>query len=269
MKTIKQVLIILFFLLLVGRIATNYYFGSAERLVPPEIYFPAEMLEVSAADKESALLQGMTATDAQDGDITNRITVCSISNLIGNNTAKVTYVVFDSDNNMASCVRRIRYTDYRRPTFSISKPLVFSKTDSISILPRLEAHDVVDGDLSDRIRVSTQNNTSDKEIFMVAIQVTNSIGDTSILQVPVLIQESNPMRPEIRLKKQLVYLENGSKFEASSYIEALKVPGQNIPLSDVSISSDVNTEKPGTYYVYYSYASGNSVGTSILTVVVQ
>jgi hypothetical protein len=104
---------------------------------------------------------------------------------------------------------------------------------------------------------------------MVAIQVTNSIGDTALLQVPVIVLKSNPMRPEILLKEQLVYLESGSSFDAASYLEALKVPGQNIPLSDVSISGDVDTEKAGTYYVYYSYASGNSVGTAILTVVVQ
>lgn len=269
MKTIKQVIILLFVLLLAGRIATYYYLGSADRLVPPVLHCPTEVLAVSASDKESALLQGISATDAQDGDITNRITISSISSLIGNDSAKVTYIVFDSDDNMASCVRRIRYVDYHRPTFSITKPLVFSSTETISILPRLEAHDVVDGDLSNRIRVSTQDATSNSELFMVSIQVTNSVGDTALLQLPVLQMDSNPMRPQIILKDYLVYLDQHSSFDALSYIESLKVPGQNIPITDVEVSGEVNTKECGTYYVYYNYTSGNNVGTSILTVVVQ
>lgn len=269
MKTIKQVLIVLFILLLGGRIATYYYMGSAEHRVPPVINCPKDVLEVSATDSESVLLQGLTATDAQDGDITNRITISGISKLITNDTAKVTFIVFDSDDNMASCVRRIRYKDYHRPTFSISEPLVYSNTETISILPRLKAHDVVDGDLSNRIRVSTQDATSNSEIFTVAIQVTNSMGDTSLLQLPVLQLESNPMRPTITLTDYLVYLKQGSTFDARSYVESLRVPGQTVPKTAVQISSDVNTAESGTYYVHYTYTTGSIVGTAILTVVVQ
>lgn len=269
MKTIRQVLIVLFVLLLGGRIATYFYFGSADRLVPPVLNCPSEVLEVSAADPESVLLQGLTATDAQDGDITSRITVSGISKLISSDTAKVTYIVFDSDDNMASCVRRIRYTDYHRPTFSITEPLVFSSTETVSILPRLKAQDVVDGDLSNRIRVSTQDATENSEIFMVSIQVTNSVGDTALLQIPVLQLESNPMRPTVNLKEYLVYVNQGSTFDAASYLESLRVPGQKVPLSEVEISGEVNTAERGTYYVHYTYTSGSSIGTAILTVVVQ
>lgn len=269
MRTIKQALIVLLVLLVAGHIASYFYLGSSERKVPPTMHCPEDILEVSASDKESVLLQGITASDPQDGDLTNRIVISGISKLVTSNTAKVTYIVFDSDDNMASCIRRIRYTDYHRPTFSIVEPLVYSNTEEISILSRLEAYDVVDGDLSNNIRVSTREATSNSEIYNVSIQVTNSVGDTSLLQLPVLMLESNPLRPEITLSDYLVYVNQGDTFDAKSYLKSLRVPGKAVSMNDVQIKGEVNTAEPDTYYVHYTYASDSSIGTAILTVVVQ
>lgn len=270
MRTIKQALIILLVLLILGHIASYFYLGSSDRNVPPVMSCPTDILEVSASDKEAVLLQGVTASDPQDGDLTDRITISGISKLVSNDTAKVTFLVFDSDDNMASCVRRIRYTDYHRPTFSILEPLVFSSTEEIAILSRLEAHDVVDGDLSDSIRVSTQEATSNSEIFNISIQVTNSVGDTSLLTLPVLLLDSDPLRPEIVLSDYLVYVDKGSDFSPVSYLKSVRVPGKDdVPLTDIQISEQVNTNEAGTYYVHYTYLSDGSLGTAILTVVVQ
>ena len=155
MRTIKQAIIILLVLLLAGNVASYFYLGTSERQVPPKITCPDEVLELSASDNESVLLNGVTAFDQQDGDLTARITIAGISKLVTNDTAKATLIVFDSDDNMASCTRRIRYTDYHRPTFSVTEPLVYSSTEEVALLSRLKATDVVDGDISKNIRVST------------------------------------------------------------------------------------------------------------------
>lgn len=269
MRTIKQAIVILLILLVLGHVVSYFYLGSSDRNVPPVMNCPPGILDVSASDKEAVLLQGITASDPQDGDLTDRITISGISKLITSNTAKVTFIVFDSDDNMASCIRQIRYTDYHRPTFSILEPLVYSTTEEIAILPRLEAYDVVDGDLSNNIRVSTREATSNTEIFNVSIQVTNSVGDTSLLQLPVLLLESNPLRPEIALTEYLTYVSQGSAFSAASYLKSLKVPGKDVHMKDVQITGEVNTAEPGTYYVHYTYTSDGCIGTAILTVVVQ
>lgn len=269
MRTIKQVLIILIVLLVMGHVASYLYLGSSDRKVPPVMHCPDDVLEVSSSDKESVLLQGITATDPQDGDITNRIVIAGISKLVTSDTAKVTFIVFDSDDNMASCVRRIRYTDYHRPTFSIVEPLVYSTTEEITILPRLEAQDVVDGNISNNIRVSTREATSNSEIFYVSIQVTNSVGDTSLLKLPVMLLQSNPLRPEVNLTEYLVYVKQGGEFNAVDYLKNVKVPGEKPSLTDVQIEDEVDTANPDTYYVRYTYASDNGIGSAILTVVVE
>ena len=269
MRALKHTILILLAVLSAAYIATRVYQGASTRHDPPVISCPSGVLEVSAADDESVLLTGVTASDPQDGDLTDRIIVGGISKLISKDTAKVTLMVFDSDDNMGKLVRYIRYTDYHRPKFGITKPLVFSSTSEVSLLDRLSAEDVVDGDISTRIRVSTLAPTENSDIFDITIQVTNSMGDTAWLQLPVLVQETDPLRPIIDLNSYLIYQDVDSSFDAMSYVAGLTVAGEAVDPAKVSVSSNVDTAVAGTYRVMYTYSAGSATGTAILTVVVQ
>lgn len=269
MKTIKQAIIIILALLIVANIGSYFYLGISNRQEGPKIDCPNDILEVSVTDTEEVLYAGVTASDEQDGDLTARVTIGSKSKLISNDMAKVTYMVFDRDNNMATAVRKIRYVDYHRPIFSVTEPLIYSSSEEITLLSRLKASDVIDGDISKNIRVSTLEPTANSEIYNVSIQASNSMGDTAWVTLPVLILDSNPLRPEILLSDSLIYLEEGAKFTPSAYLLDLKVPGMEVHLKDMTIDNSVDTGKPGTYYVTYSYSANGSTGFAILTVVVQ
>ena len=269
MRALKHTILILLLVLSAAYIGTRIYQGASTRHEPPVISCPEGVLEVSASDDESVLLSGVTAKDNQDGDLTDQVIVGGISKLISKDTAKVTLMVFDSDDNMCKLVRYIRYTDYHRPQFSITKPLAFSSTKEVSLLNRLKADDVVDGDISSRIRISTLASTNNSEVYDITIQVTNSMGDTAWLQLPVLVQETNPLRPVIELSSYLVYQEVGSSFDAASYISGLTIAGAEQDASNISVSSNVDTETAGTYRVMYTYSAAGVTGTAILTVVVQ
>lgn len=269
MRAIKHILIVLLVLLTAGHIFTAIYQGSADRKVAPVISCPEGVLEVSAADPQSVLLQGVTASDAQDGDLTGRIIVGGVSKLISDDTAKATLLVFDSDDNMDKYTRYIRYTDYHRPRFSIDQPLIYSTTEEVSILDRVSAADVVDGDLSDAIRVSTLDASADSRCYTITVQVTNSLGDTSVLELPVLLLESDPLRPEIRLSSYLVYLEKDRDFDPVSLLDSVELPHGEADLTQTAIESTVDTSTAGTYRVTYTYTFDGRVGTAIATVVVQ
>ena len=274
MKTIKRAILILLAVLVVANVASYFYFGTSNADVPPTISCPIEPMEISVADGHNiaVLLQDVVAQDAQDGDLTHRIIYGGTSKLISKDTAKVTYFVFDSDNNVASCVRKIRYTDYQRPTFEIVEPLVFSTTEEVTLLARLEAHDLLEGDISKNIRVSTLEPTNNSELFNVTVQVSNVLGDTASVRLPVLMLENNAARPQIQLSEYLLYLQKGEKLNATKYIKDLKVPGvPDASIADIEIDySTLDTGKAGTYNVTYSYyRADNNVGTAILTVVVQ
>lgn len=271
MRTIKQFLILALVALLAGNIATAIYQGSSDRTVGPTITCDEVILEISATAMESELLQGITASDPQDGDLTDQVIVASVSKLISSDTAKVTYLVFDSDDNMASFVRRIRYYDYRKPTFSIDPrlPLVYPSTAEVSVLDRVTAQDVVDGDISQQIRVSTLAATEDAEVFDITVQVTNTMGDTAWLKLPVQKLAPDSGRPTVELKEYLLYAEKETNFDPVTYISNVRLAsGDQGSIEDVKVEGTVDTSQEGTYRVTYSYHAGGSVGKAILTVVV-
>lgn len=230
-----------------------------------------EVLKLSVNDSGAALLRGVTASDAQDGDLTDKILVSGVSKLLEDNTAKVTYVVVDSDNNMQTLVRQIRYTDYRSPRFSLSEPLSYSSTQSVELLDRLTAIDSIDGDISHNIRVSYLNETDDPARYTLDIQVTNSMGDTVEMTLPVLMVDNDEEVPVIVLSDYLVYLEKGSEFDAASYIEEIVYKNEELSSRYADISGQVDTDTPGIYNVTYSYtySKDDVTGSVILTVVVE
>lgn len=271
MRAIQRILVIALVLLLAGQIATTIYLRSQDRSDPPVITCPDGVLEVSALDKKRVLLTGVKAVDPQDGDITEKIILGGISQLVSEDMAKVTLMVFDKDNNMAQVIRTIRYRDYHRPRFEIISPLVCTTAEEISLSTRLAASDVLDGDISDRIGISTRTDCPDNpEIIFITVYVTNSVRDISTLQLPVLMQEHNAQRPEIKLKEHLVYVDKGSKVDIEDNLLSVWSLNGDVSKEDVTIDGKVDTSKEGTYHVFYSYNDGvNGVAYATLTVVVQ
>lgn len=252
MKWILAVLLAVMTLIYLGN-------GLAERMsgrdAAPRITCGEEILEVSIHADDAALLAGVTAEDDQDGDLTDRIIVGGVSKLIGGNTAKVTCMVFDSDDNMASVVRTVRYTDYRRPVISLKEPMICRSTDDAKLLKVVEVTDALDGDLSHKARVSTLWSTEDERVYSATILVTNSMGDTATVEVPVIIGQG---LGGIRLKEQILYLSRGSSFDPMTQVTSGR--------TGLTVDNQVNVEEPGCYWVWYHGADGD---LAILTVVVE
>lgn len=61
-----------------------------------------------------ALLAGVTATDAEDGDVTASLLVEGISGRNDDGTVQVTYAAFDSNHHVTKATRAVRYTDYTK-----------------------------------------------------------------------------------------------------------------------------------------------------------
>lgn len=268
MRYIKTILLALFLVVSVLFGITTLGNATSGKTVGPQIRCDSDLLEISVSDSTEALLAGVTASDEQDGDLTDKIRIQGVSKLITDDTAKVSYIVFDSHGNSASVSRMLRYTDYSRPRFSVESPLVFSENETISILSRIRAQDVLDGDLTNSVRISSLSATSDPDVQSVAVQVTNSMGDTTRLELPVIIHSGVVARPEVELSDYLIYLDEGDTFRAEKYLVRVDIPAGPGDISQVQISGKVDTSTPGTYYVYYRYPYGVSTGVAVLTVVV-
>lgn len=274
MKLLRGIIIGLFAVLVALTGASEWYARTQVDRTPPTITCEDGVLEVSVRADRSELMQGVTARDDRDGDLTERIMVEHVSNLTGADTARITYVVFDSSDNAATCSRTIRYTDYQKPRFQLTAPLHYYVGDTITLLDRLTAVDVIDGDLQEKIRLTASNLTNTLAgTYHVTVQVTNSLGDTSVLPLTILVDSgSGYLVPEIRLTDYLVYLNAGSRFDPGSYVRSITDPSagnKNVDRSQAEIFSEVDPNTPGTYEVVYSYTgSGGREGKTILTVVV-
>ena len=94
---------------------------------PPRISIEEgeQMLQLSVLDDRQILLQGVSATDERDGDVTERIVVESVDQLNKDKQVVVTYAAFDNSGNVSKATRTVQYTDYVGPRLTLSQALIF------------------------------------------------------------------------------------------------------------------------------------------------
>lgn len=267
MRYIRIAVIVLFIISLAGFIATDRMITAKQDRTAPVITCNIEELKLSVKDDPEKLIEGITAADNQDGDLTSEIMIQKHSRFAEKGVTNVTYLVFDSSNNAAEYTRKVYYTDYESPKFSLEKPVLYTAGTSITILDRLTAQDVLDGDISDKIRILSSNvNASVSGIYQIRAEVTNSYADTVTIELPIVVS-GRFKGPEIALTDYLVYLEKGSTFEAKDYLKSVDGRTEDI-IESVKIDSEVDTKKAGSYVVIYSCENGDAVGYSCLAVIV-
>lgn len=240
----------------------------------PEITFDSEVLEVSVAVTEEELLNGVTAADKKDGDVTDTIIIESISKMLGDHERIVTYAAFDKDNHVGKAQRKIRYTDYTSPRFSLEGPLEAGtmNAEMSDILAPLHATDCIDGDLTSQIVVIDTEITSMSADAMTAqyeVQVTNSCGDVTTLKLPVRMQmNTSGSFAEIKLSEYLAYRKVGEAVDPAAFVVSASAGGQEYGVGGLQINSNLDTSMPGVYTVTYTLSvEGNSTSTDLIIVV--
>lgn len=279
MKKGRKILLLAAFVLCCAAFASYILLiRKAEDHVAPEISFQSEELQVSVEMTEQDLLEGVSARDDRDGDVTAGIVIERISNISDDKCATVTYAAFDRAGNVAKATRTLRYVDYQSPRFSLTAPLVFRSGMSFDVLNYIHAEDLLDGDLDEKIKatlVGGEGSISDVGVHEVEFRVTNSMGETIYATIPVEVYQSGTYNAAIELSENLIYLEKGALFTAERYLVSLNVPSGEISLQGapmdvtIQIDSDVDTSVPGTYSAAYTVKSGSYVGYTRLVVIVE
>lgn len=248
----------------------------------PVISMDEKEVVISVSDPLEAVLQGITATDPEDGDVTDSLIVESMSNMDANLARSVVIAAFDKNGNVAKASRTVSYSDYTSPTFTLNNPLTVQTTKLSSILEGVTATDVLDGDLSDRVQLETaayvEAGVTDN--YKANLMVTNSAGDT--VDIPVTVTACTvtdlASAPSIELSTYLIYLNKGDETPSwKSFIKSVTISGRtwlwdngfylepeedgSIPVlrssemeltsSDVKAKQEVDTSTPGVYEVNY------------------
>lgn len=269
----KKIRILLFVLLILEVVTFGLYcivLRKQNANQPPEIAIDGEMLYLSATSDETALLDGVTAWDPEDGDVSASIVVESVSVFDEDGMRTVTYAAFDGDYHVARATRKIAYTDYQSPTFTLSGPLSFTVWNDQTVLSMVSASDMLDGDISYRVSITDYELLDTYTgLYEVNFSVSNSAGDIQTVPIYLTLARTAKSVPVIYLSEYLTYVEKGSTFDPMTYVTAVESGVPDEILTAVA-DSQVNTDIPGCYIVSYSVL--NSLGYEgfvYLTVVVR
>ena len=240
----------------------------------PVIESDGETLEISCEYTKEDLLLGVTASDEEDGDLTDQIVAGSFSRFVDPGVTGLTYVVFDSRGQSASLTREVRFTDYHSPRFALSEPLVFREGEGsyTEAMERLDAVDQLDGSRKDWIiQTDTDVNYSTAGNYTMSVEVTNSLGDTASAGLPVHVVNAQSRNVQIALTQGIVYLEAGEEIDPASYISGVTGPnGAALDPGTVSAQSGVDVNTPGCYEIHYQASDGaGNAGETWLTVIVE
>lgn len=264
-------------LLMVLAVATGlfagYHLWVHNRLdtVGPVLTIDEGILEVSVQDSEEALMQGIRAVDDRDGDVTATILVESIYGINDDNITTVTYAAFDRAGNVSKIQRQVRYKDYENPRFELYGSMTFTFGSGFDLLEYIGAVDVIEGDIGRRVHATLISDTKGitaQGRHQVKLQVTNNLGDTVEMVMPVEVFDPEWYVADVELTDYMIYLERGADFKPRDYLKGFILRGEFIDVhsmvqSDIEleISNGVNTNEPGVYEVSYILSKSLNLNT--------
>ena len=283
---VKRINVLLLMILAVAfGLFAGYHLWVHNRLdtTGPVLTVEEGMLEISVKDRETALMKGIRAVDDRDGDVTASILVESIYGISEDHVTTVTYAAFDRAGNVTKIQRKIRFVDYQSPRFEAYGSLTFPGNFSFDLMDHVGAYDVLEGDIRRRVHATLVSDTKDISAegnHQVKLMVTNSLGDTAEVVLPVLVYSPEWYTADVMLTDYLIYLKQGSAFQAEDYLESFVFRGDPIDISR-EIPSDINVEIqngvragiPGVYEVTYILSKNlngtNHSGIAKLIVIVE
>lgn len=200
----------------------------------PEIELPADGDVTYEEGSDTApLLEGVTATDEKDGDVTDSLV---IENIFPNNdhtSASVVYAAKDSHNNVSKATRRVNYKAAAEDTPA--------ENESAPAAEEPQKNDTE----------GTKNETDAQ------------------MEIEALPAES----PKLYLNTYEVTVEAGNDLDKTSYIKEMTddADSQESLFNQIEIDGDVDTAVPGDYTLTYHVtdSDGNRSNAAVLTVHVQ
>ena len=280
MRKLRLLILIFFLAVFAFFMVTNIREYLTSDSKEPVITAESDTMQASVSVTDAELLAGMQAIDNLDGDVTDTLVVVSKSKFIAPNTRHITYAAFDQNNNVGTYTRRLVYTDYHAPRFSLSEPFRFvAGNSSYDYLRYIRAEDCLDGNLTPQIKITfgeTETASGSTSIQKVNIQVTNSAGDSSVLELIASFEDFDSYsKAAPALTEYIIYVPRGQRPELRAYLDGIWTAGNIRKFSDlgfepgdVSISdSGVDYNTPGVYQATFrlTRATPNATGGTYRT----
>ena len=199
-------------------------------------------------------LEGVSASDVENGNLTNKITYESNVNPNKEGTYKVTYTVVDNSNFHASKTITVKVISAEMPIITASDREVkqfeeFDYMDGVSA----KAYDGTD--LTDSITYEETVDTDVADTYEVTYKVKDSKGKevSKTIKVTVIPNE----KPVINVSDKEVYL--NSEFDPLEGVSAYDAEDGEI--KDIEYKGEVKTDEVGDYKITYTVTDKNGQKT--------
>lgn len=241
----KKGLVAMLFLACAALLAGNVVVYIGEDRNGPEISVPQEEITYVAGTDTSALLNGVTAQDDRDGDVTDTVTIESIIPNADQTGASVVYVAKDSKNNVTKENRTILYsTDANQAAAQAAAEQVAAD--------QAAAEQAAQGDAAGESAQTTDDGAAQNEAAIAALSAES---------------------PRFYLTQYSVELERGAELNELSYVQDISddEDSRDELYQGIRISGEVDTNTPGEYTLEYHVvdSDGNNSNVAQLRVTVK
>lgn len=241
----KKGLVAILLLACAALLAGNVVVYIGEDRNGPEITVPQEEITYVAGSDTSALLNGVTAVDDRDGDVTSTVTVESIIPNEDQTGASVVYVAKDSQNNVTKAARLISYAADAGQAAAQEAEAAAQQADQEAAAADQTAASGADAQTAD-------DGAAQNEAAIAALPAES---------------------PRFYLTQYSVEVERGAELNRLGYVQDITddKDSRDELYQGIQISGEVDINTPGEYMLEYYVvdSDGNTSNTAQLKVTVK
>ena len=246
----------------------------------PIVLIKNEIPIINASDKTIQVgekfnpIEGVTATDKEDGNITDKIKVIEDTvniNKVG--TYKVVYEVIDSQGAKVTKTITVNVKSNDKPVISGANNVSIIEGTKFDPMKGVTAIDTEDGNITKDIKVTGTVDTNKPGKYELTYTVTDKDGNTTTVKRTVIVNQKESIlndAPILELKTNDATISSGEKVNLLDFVSKAKdKEDKSLNISDVKYtiknmngSSKTNISEPGKYEVIYSLTDSQGKTTT-------
>ncbi|WP_434683256.1 M4 family metallopeptidase [Bacillus sp. PM5] len=215
-------------------------------------------------------MSNVKAIDKEDGDLTNRVEHEGEVDTSKPGKYIVDYSVVDSQGGNATATQTVivegnEETSDLNPTLTVPVAATITVGDSFDPMVKVKAIDKEDGDLTSKVKVDGEVDTSKAGTYILTYTVTDSKGHEGIAKQTVTVKGREEVKNEIPILKvpATTTITKGDQFNPMAGISVTDKEDGDLT-SKVAYEGTIDTSKPGTFEIIYSVR--DSVGNEVHTI---
>ena len=236
--------------------------------------------KINASDKTIKVgekfnpMEDVTATDKEDGNITDKIKVIEDTvniNKVG--TYKVVYEVTDSQGAKVTKTITVNVKSNDKPVISGANNISIIEGTKFDPMKGVTATDTEDGNITKDIKVTGTVDTNKPGKYELTYTVTDKDGNTTTVKRTVIVNQKESIlndAPILELKTNDATINSGEKVNLLDFVskaedkedKSLNISDVKYTIKNMNGSSETNISEPGKYEVIYSLTDSQGKTTT-------